>query len=309
MKTRPNRTHVRHGEDVLQCGSFADAAECVQYDYFVGKGKPQLVHYVCGYRNDESVETYIPHGIMVRVVDTPKEDILHRVDNTFDPYWNIEIHQGDNVGRLVPVTLLGLTSLYTYGQSYQVKPAPPEPETSKQSTTETIYNVICSSIAGDNTPAAFADIVATETFATAIANYMDAHGKMNDVEALDYIIQVLKHAKGQFEEKWGIEVAPQPNAVAEEIAKLTAQYQKNRVEFAKKADRQVVFNGIDEYLIRVEFRRYQSEDREIAEKNFPGMPLRSALLCQFIMELQTAAYCEGNMAGFFEVCDASHVVV
>ncbi len=57
----------------------------------------------------------------------------------------------------------------------------------------------------------------------------------------------------------------------------------------------------DEYTVSVTFKRYLSDDQEIATKQHPTVSLQEALQLQLRDELQEAFIYGHGLAGFFEV--------
>ena len=85
-------------------------------DYESVLGSTIVVDFVSGYVGDTQIE--MDGSFKVRVVKTPKADLLHETDDGwFDPYWNVV-----PVGWK-PTTKEGhvVSGLWTHGWSYQCR--------------------------------------------------------------------------------------------------------------------------------------------------------------------------------------------
>jgi len=83
-------------------------------DYEAVKWRILLVRELTGYVDDDSVDFTLHTPARVRVMDTSEEELLHRVDDWIDPYWNLDLL------KLHPEIPGTATSLYMFGTSYNV---------------------------------------------------------------------------------------------------------------------------------------------------------------------------------------------
>lgn len=81
-------------------------------DYQKAIGTALTVRMLTGYKGDDSYD-FDSGEYLVRVTDTPEDDLNHWVDEYLDPYWNVEI-----VGN--HPELEGYRSFWTFGPSYQI---------------------------------------------------------------------------------------------------------------------------------------------------------------------------------------------
>lgn len=91
--------------------SVSDMENQALADFAAARGRILLATEVSGFRGSDSVEVYCDPPARVRVVATPKGDVLHRNDGWLDPYWNVEMVDAHPA-------LEGVRSLWVFGKSY-----------------------------------------------------------------------------------------------------------------------------------------------------------------------------------------------
>jgi hypothetical protein len=71
--------------------------EIANQEFKAHLGKLLKVEYLCGYSDNDSAD--VACEAIVRVVPTPETDILHWNDEWLDPYWDVELIEGDERAR------------------------------------------------------------------------------------------------------------------------------------------------------------------------------------------------------------------
>ena len=93
-----------------------DVAEAlVLQDYREHYGKLLRVSYLAGTdKNGDSIDKYVDGVLIVRLLDTNEDSVLHWNDEWLDPYWDVEVIQGAEL-------VVGINNPWIDGPSYNTK--------------------------------------------------------------------------------------------------------------------------------------------------------------------------------------------